>query len=331
MRRLDGLFALNPDLENVHAMFGAGEAIVFHAIATGYRERSHFDAQDALDRGSTDKGVGSGWLNRAIGLFPPEAFQGREYAAMGLGPNLPLSLRGPQRVGNWSPPVQAGVSQDTLERLVRLYSHDASLGPTLQRGIAASGMAEGMRPGSVSGMFERLAGTAGTFLARPDGPRIATIDFGNWDSHSDQNRRNVPGPGNANYAGRFPEMYLALDRGLAALKTELGTAWSSTTVLVVTEFGRTVHVNGTLGTDHGTAGAARLLGGAVRGGRVIADWPGLRERDLREGRDLEPTLDTRAVMKAILEGHLGLSAGAVEDQVFPDSRSIGPLDGLFRT
>jgi uncharacterized protein (DUF1501 family) len=330
MRKLDGLFALNPDLSNVHAMYNAGEAILFHAMATGYRERSHFDAQDALDRGTIDKGMASGWLNRAL-MHMSIATSQTGNAALGLGPNLPLSLRGPQRVANWSPPVQPDVSQDTIERLLRLYDRDTQLKEPFRKGVEASHMASTSQGGAAKSMFETLASAAAGFLAKDDGPRITTIDFGNWDSHSEQNRRNVPGPNNANYAGKFPEMYRALDRGLAALKTGLGAAWTHTAVLVVTEFGRTVHVNGTLGTDHGTAGAALLLGGAVRGGRIVADWPGLRPSDLRDGRDLAPTMDTRSVMKAILQQHLGIPASVVEDTVFPLSRQIQPTAGLFRT
>lgn len=332
MLDLDGFFALNPDLKNIHAMYRDGDALLIHATTTGYRERSHFDAQDALDRGSVNKGVESGWLNRALSVMPGEFSAGREQVAMGLGPNLPLSLRGPVQVGNWSPPVAPDVTEDTMERLARLFAQDALLGPALEKARSAASMAGGMGGGgSNTGLFQTLSAAAGSFLAQENGPRIATIDYGGWDSHSDQNRRNVPGPENAYYAGRFPEMYLALDAGLQALKEGLGEAWSKTAVLIVTEFGRTVHVNGTEGTDHGTAGAALLLGGAVAGGRVIADWRGLKTRDLYEERDLYPTTDTRSVMKGLLHDHLGLAEGVLEDRVFPDSRRANPLDGLTRS
>jgi len=331
MLDLDGFFALNPDLKHVHAMYGAGEALVLHCTTTGYRERSHFDAQDALDRGSVSKAVGSGWLNRALGVIPAEFADAREAVALGLGPTLPLSLRGPRKVTNWSPPSQYGISEGTLSRLDELYMLDPELGPTLAKARTASMMAgEGMGRTGNTGQFETLTGAAAQFLSKPDGPRIATIDYGNWDSHSGQNDRNVPGPENAYYAGRFPEMYLAFDRGMQALKTGLGDSWAQTTVLVVTEFGRTVHVNGTGGTDHGTAGAAFLLGGNVNGGRVIADWRGLAPKDLYEERDLYPTADTRSMMKSILYSQFGVGEGVLEDEIFPDSRSAAPLSGLFK-
>ena len=331
MLDLDGFFAFNPDLKRMHAMYRDEDALLIHATTTGYRERSHFDAQDALDRGSVDKGVDSGWLNRALSVMPGQFGVGREQLALGLGPNLPLSLRGPVPVGNWSPPVAPNLTEDTMERLARLFDQDALLGSALEKARSAASMAGAMGGGSNTGLFQTLSAAAGSFLAQKNGPRIATIDYGGWDSHSDQNRRNVPGPENAYYAGRFPEMYLALDAGLQALKEELGKAWSKTAVLIVTEFGRTVHVNGTDGTDHGTGGAALLLGGAVAGGRVIADWPGLKPRDLYEARDLYPTTDIRSIMKGLLHDHLGLDEGVLEGRVFPDSRRTKPLGGLVRT
>ena len=164
-----------------------------------------------------------------------------------------------------------------------------------------------------------LAKAAGSFLAKPDGPRVATIDFGGWDTHANQ-------PGEY---GVLARNFRQLDRAIATLKDSLGDAWGHTAVLMVTEFGRTVAVNGSRGTDHGTAGAAFLAGGAVRGGRVIADWPGLAERDLYQGRDLAPTLDLRAVFTSALVAQLGVSEAALESRVFPDSRAIRPLEGLF--
>lgn len=329
MSDLDGHFALNPELSAVHAMFKAGEALVLHTIMTGYRARSHFDAQDALDRGTLDKGVKSGWLNRSLEVLAHRLSGNRGETAVGLGATLPLSLRGPGKVSSWSPPVRAAISDDTLARLQRLYARDRKLGPTLEKAMSVSGMAGELKAKSNINQFELLADAAGQFLSTPDGPRIATIDYGNWDSHSNQNRRNIPGPENAYYAGKFPEMYKALDRGLEKLKTSLGPAWAQTTVLVVTEFGRTVHINGTLGTDHGNGGAALLLGGAVRGGRVIADWRGLKPGDLYEGRDLYPSLDMRSLLKGVLYDRFGFSEGQLEDRIFPGSRRAKPMTSLF--
>jgi uncharacterized protein (DUF1501 family) len=140
----------------------------------------------------------------------------------------------------------------------------------------------------------------------------------------------MPGQQSAGgYQGRFAELYIALDRGIAALKEGLGPEWANTAVMVITEFGRTVRINGNRGTDHGTGGAGFLLGGAVAGGRIIADWPGLGEGKLFEDRDLLPTTDLRALCKGVLREHLSIADGALET-IFPDSRAVKPLEGLIR-
>jgi uncharacterized protein (DUF1501 family) len=164
--------------------------------------------------------------------------------------------------------------------------------------------------------FPSLARAAGKLLASPNGPRIAAMEIGGWDTHAGQNSRV-----------RLPLQ--RLDEGMGALREALGPAWNTTAVLVMTEFGRTVRVNGTGGTDHGTATVAFVMGGAVKGGRVIADWPGLGSGKLFEDRDLMPTLDLRAVTKALVMEHLGVPAGAL-DGVFPGSGRVVPVSGLLR-
>ncbi|MCP5432476.1 MAG: DUF1501 domain-containing protein [Alphaproteobacteria bacterium] len=338
MLKLDGLFALNPDLKAMHGLFHSGELTVVHAACHGYRDRSHFDAQDAFDRGTIDKAVKTGWLNRTLVSLPTEWKTGRDNCAMGLGPTLPLSLRGDAQVGSWSPPSAPNASPDTLERLAALYKRDGKLGPVLEKGLSASAMGNAMGDMGMEGKgfgsavaFIEYAHAAATFLNSKDGPRLVTIDYGNWDSHSDQNGRSVPGPNNGNYAGRFPEFYLGLDRGIAALKGGLEPeVWAKTAIVMVTEFGRTVRINGTRGTDHGTGGAAFLLGGAVKGGRVLADWPGLKDGDLLDGRDLKPTTDLRALAKGVLREHLAV-ADATLEVVFPGSEAVKPLEGLIKT
>jgi uncharacterized protein (DUF1501 family) len=338
--KLDDTFGLHRELKTFQALYQAGEMAAFHAICHDYRDRSHFDAQDAWDRGSLDKGVKSGWLNRALTALPAEYRTGRE-TALGIGPTLPLSLRGEVNVGSWSPPNTPPPSPDTLERLAKLYAKDAKLGPVLAKGLTAESMGGSMMS---SGMdmkaggfgnaitFQQYAKAAATFLSAPDGPRIVTIDYGNWDSHSTQNQRTVRGPNNGNYGGAFAEMYLGLDKGIAALKAGMAPdVWKKTAVLLVTEFGRTVKINGTGGTDHGTGGAAFLLGGAVKGGRVVADWPGLKEADLLDGRDLKPTRDLRSLAKGVLREHLSVPDSALDGTIFPGSGAVKPLEGLIRT
>jgi uncharacterized protein (DUF1501 family) len=164
--------------------------------------------------------------------------------------------------------------------------------------------------------FATLARSAGEMLAAPDGPRIAALEIGGWDTHTGQ-------------ANRLTRPLKQLDAGLVALKTALGPAWAQTAVLVMTEFGRTARVNGTKGTDHGTGTVAFVVGGAVAGGRVRATWPGLGPDQLFENRDLAPTTDLRAVAKGMLAAHLGLDGGAL-GRVFPGSDGVGPMAGLIQ-
>ena len=334
---MDGFFGLNHDLGYLHSLYRQGHLLALHAVATPYRERSHFDAQDVMENGTGSKAERSGFLNRAVAELPGAFLKGREDVALGFGPVLQLALRGSESVGNWSPPSLPSADEDTLSRIADLYADDPVLRAALANAQSANAMASGM---SMTGMmdnggqgatagFLRMTEVAATFLRADDGPRVAAIDFGNWDSHANQNQRNLDS--NNNFAGRFPEMYKGLDNGVRTLREGLGEdVWNKTVVAIVTEFGRTVAINGTNGTDHGTAGAMFLAGGAVNGGRVIADWPGLKPRDLHEQRDLRPTTDVRAVFKGLLHDHLSIAEGALEDRVFPGSRTIAPIEDLVR-
>jgi uncharacterized protein (DUF1501 family) len=314
---LDGMFGLSPFLAEMHKLYAAKALAVLHAVASPYRERSHFDAQNLLENGTAKPfGREAGWLNVALA-------ESAGAGGLALGPNVPLVLRGPAAVSSWSPSVLPAPDPDLLERLAQLYRDDPLLAKPFAAGREAQGLMEGQGRGGMPGGGPQaavaLAKAAGTFLAKPDGPRVATIDFGGWDTH-------------ANQVGEFSPLtrnLRLLDRGVATLKGALGPAWQQTAVLIVTEFGRTVSINGSRGTDHGTGGVAFVVGGAVRGGRVIADWPGLSDRALHEGRDLRPTLDLRALFKAALAAQLGLGEAALETKVFPDSRGVKPLPGLF--
>lgn len=332
--KLDGLFALNPDLPQMHAMYKAGDLLVLHAACHGYRDRSHFDAQDAFDRGTIDKGVRDGWLNRTLAAMPPRATGDR---AMAIGATPPLSMRGDAVISSWVPAEGEGLDPDTLRRLAELYRPDQDLGPNFEKGFKAEAMGrtltEGERDQLTSAQargFIAQARAAAGFLKDPAGPRLITLDYGNWDSHATQNVRFMPGQTSAGgFQGRFAEYYIGLDRGLAALRDGLGQEWANTVVMVVTEFGRTVRINGNRGTDHGTGGAAFLAGGAVKGGRIIADWPGLAPAQLFQDRDLRTTLDLRALCKGVLREHLAIGDGAI-DGIFPQSREIRPLEGLLK-
>ena len=340
---LDGPFALHPALTFMHQSYAAKELAVLHAVATPYRERSHFDAQNVLESGDPrPHGSSSGWMNRALTAMP--ARPTRE-AGVALGANVPLAMRGPAEVASWSPTKIAALDEGTLARIADLYARD----PLLSRRLAdalesdaiakeAQAAAQAEAEGDVAMMnslvdrdakekrnynarYAETARAAARFLKRDDGPRVAMFDTTGWDTHANE--------GGAQ--GQLALRLRGLDAAMAALKESLGPVWRNTVVLVATEFGRTAGINGTRGTDHGTGAAAFLLGGAVAGGRVLADWPGLSRANLLDGRDLKPTRDLRTVMKGLLRDHLRVPEGALDNAVFPGSSNAPPMDYLIRT
>jgi uncharacterized protein (DUF1501 family) len=308
---LGGFYGLHPSLVNVHAMYAGGEALIVHAVAGHYRSRSHFEAQDYLESGA-DQRLSSGWLNRAVAAMPGADW--REMA-LSLGLSAPLVLRGPARVEQWAPEsFGASPGEDFYARLLRVSAHDPVIGPALAEGMRL----RGVLPGGFGKERQEvtLAKAAGELLAQAGGPRVAVLEMGGWDTHAGQ-------------VGRLKGQLTLLDDSLGALRVALGDAWRETAVLVVTEFGRTARINGTKGTDHGTGGVAFLVGGAVAGGRVRADWPGLGAGRLFEDRDLMPTADVRAVAKGVLAGHLGLGAAGLA-AAFPGSGDTTAMAGLVR-
>ena len=317
--KLDGMFGLHPSMKSAHALFQENQLLPVHAVASPYRERSHFDGQDVLENGVVRAGdKRDGWLNRALAPLGGEL--GHE-AAIALSQNTPLLLRGDNSVTSWAPSKLPDADDDTLRRIASLYSNDAFFSTRLEQALASQEIAGGMT--EVNARMQRndrqqtraTARAAARFLRAADGPRIAVVEAGGWDTHANQ------GAGSGSLANKFS----ALDEGLLELRNELGAVWDKTVVMVVTEFGRTVKVNGTRGTDHGTATAALLLGGAVNGGKVMADWPGLSASNLYEGRDLYPTTDVRSLFKGVLTEHLSLPETFVEREVFPDSAAARPI------
>jgi uncharacterized protein (DUF1501 family) len=335
--RLDSLLGLHPALAFMHERYLAKELLVFHAVATPYRERSHFDAQDVLEHGLTrPHEADSGWLNRGLSALPGVA-AGSELG-VALGNNVPLLMRGPAAVASWAPSRLPQVDDATLDRIMDLYATDPVLGARLGAALANDqidaqandamadepAMSRAAEPPRARAgdarQLEETVRTAAAFLRRPDGPRVAALETRGWDTHANQ------GDGNGQLALRLR----GLDGALRSLHTALGETWRQTAILVVTEFGRTAASNGTGGTDHGTGSATFLLGGAVGGGRVVADWPGLAASKLYQGRDLAPTLDLRAVFKAVLLEHLGVPLRALNQTVFPGAEKVTPLRDLFR-
>src|SRR5947209_97599 len=333
---LDSFFALNPAMPNLHRMYQSGEASIVHATATPYRERSHFDGQDVLESGLPKPGrADSGWLNRALSGLDAESRVRRDGRAFAVGPVTPLVVRGPTPVMSWTPTRIQPASEDTMARLIELYHHtDLELARALEGRrdlaiLARSGdgtvMAptEGRQipqgfPAQVRAFFADAAGTAAKFLARDDGPRIGALAFNGWDTHVDEGADS----------GRLATLLGALDGALAAVEKNMGDVWPETVVTVVTEFGRTARINGTNGTDHGTGTVALLAGGALKGGRVGADWPGLKAANLYEGRDLAATTDLRAVLKGLLKDHLRVTDQALAGSVFPGSADVRAMAGL---
>ena len=323
--KLDGLFGLHPSFSGVHGLFAQQEALFFHAVASPYRDRSHFDGQDVLENGATTAGARrDGWLNRAI-----EPLGGRlgQEAAIALAQNTPLILRGDNSVTSWAPSQLPETDDATLARLANLYAEDEFFSTRLAQALESQEIAGDMggmegrrRRGNDTAQLKASLNQAGKFLRADGGPRIAVVESGGWDTHANQ----------GSTSGSLANKFSGLDEGLVALRDELGSLWSDSVVIVVTEFGRTAAVNGTRGTDHGTASAAMLLGGPVAGGRVVADWPGLATQNLYQGRDLKPTTDLRSIFKAVLLEHIGVPETWVEDSVFPASSDESPTENLLR-
>lgn len=322
---LDPFFALHPAMPEFARMYREKKAVVAHAVATPYRERSHFDGQDVLESGFAGPGrVQSGWLNRAIEALPRGP---RVASGLAIGPTTPLVLRGAAPTVAWAPANLPNAADDTAMRLLDLYNHrDPALAKALTQGlsldkIAMQGTGEMKGQGGKGGVnaMRNVARGAAKLMSSDDGPRIAAIAFDGWDTHAQEG-----GP-----IGRLAQLLGGLDGALADFESGLGDKWRDTAIVVATEFGRTARINGTAGTDHGTGTIALLAGGAIRGGRVIADWPGLKAAALYENRDLAPTTDLRAILKGVLKDHLGLGERVLAETVFPDSAAVKPAKDLI--
>jgi uncharacterized protein (DUF1501 family) len=320
---LDNFFGLHPAMPELSRMYREKRAAIVHAVATSYRERSHFDGQDVLESGFAGPGrVQSGWLNRALESLPRGE---RVMSGLAVGPTTPLILRGQAPTVAWAPVALPQAADDTAMRLMDLYSQrDPALGKALAAGLQLDKVAQGddmkPKPGTNGAAAMRLvARGAAKLMAADDGPRIAALAFDGWDTHANE--------GGA--TGRLAQLLGGLDGALAEFESGLGERWRDTVVVVATEFGRTARINGTEGTDHGTGTIALLVGGAVKGGRIISDWPGLKPANLYQGRDLAPTTDLRVVFKGVLHDHLGIGESALAQTVFPDSAAAKPMKGLL--
>jgi uncharacterized protein (DUF1501 family) len=309
--RLDAIFALHPAMPRFAAMYADRQALVVHAVASPYRERSHFDAQNVLETGGTAAyALKDGWLNRLVAALPA----GRD-PAIAIAATVPMALRGKAPVTSYAPSALPEANDDLLQRIGGLYAHDPLLHPLWAEAMDARMLAQGDGD-TAKANPAALGKLAAEFLSKPAGPRIAVIELLGWDTHAQQ-------------AGRLANQLKQLDAVFGALKDGMGAEWSRTTVLAATEFGRTAAVNGTGGTDHGTGGAAFMAGGAVAGGRVVADWPGLSGSALYENRDLRPTTDLRSVMLGAAAGSFGIDPARLSAALFAGA-GVRPVEGLVR-
>ncbi|MEQ1513642.1 MAG: DUF1501 domain-containing protein [Lysobacteraceae bacterium] len=311
---LDGSFGLHPKMTFAHQLFADKQLLPLVAVAPPYQRRSHFDAQDCLENGTAAPGgARDGWIGRCIQSMV--ASEGVAIAQV-----MPLAMRGSERAGIWSPPLPRDLPDTLMQQLEPLYAADARLAPMFADAMAAAATGMGDTQGKNGRGAFRLPDAMAAAAKRmrgPDAARIAFVEDSGWDTHRGQQLA-------------LDRKFAELDAGLRAIREGLGDEWSRTTVAVVTEFGRTVASNGSAGTDHGVGGVSLLAGGAVRGGRVGGDWPGLSTGALLEGRDLRPTTDMRALFKGVLVNHLAVPETALETRIFPDSRAVRPLEGLLR-
>ncbi len=311
--RLDAMFALHPQMPQLLSRYQSGEALFAHAVASPYRDRSHFDGQNVLETGgNVAYALREGWMNRLLGLLP--AAQAK---AIAISATVPVVLRGSHEVGSYAPSALPDASDDLLGRVTNLYAGDPALHATWAQAMQTRTMAGDLSAGGGANAAATGA-LAARLLTGADGARLAVIESGGWDTH-------------ANQRGRLGFQLRGLDAMVAALKAGLGDAWRETLVIVATEFGRTAAPNGTGGTDHGTGSMAMLLGGAVVGGRVLGDWPGLTASSLYEGRDLKPTTDLDALIAAAVAEHYRLDRSRATRALFPNIATAPRLEGFVRT
>tara|TARA_B100000315_G_scaffold258307_2_gene309964 strand:- start:1590 stop:2783 length:1194 start_codon:yes stop_codon:yes gene_type:complete len=316
---LNGYFGLDPRLTALAPLYKKGELAILHAATTNYRGRSHFDGQNVLENGTPKPyGVDSGWLNRSLALMNA----GEQRIGLSVGHAVPLMMRGKTDVQTWAPSALPKAEGDFLDRLMRVYESDPVFEHALKQAMKSAALSAGVTDGmgkvnARSTSLKIMAEAAGKLLTKSNGPRVAVIESGGWDTHAGQHLL---------LTNKLKE----LNEGLEALQQHLGEAWRETVIVVVSEFGRTVAANGTRGTDHGTGGLAFILGGSVKGGQIIGKWPGLDEKHQFQGRDLAPVNDYRSLFKTVLHEHLGLDEGKIEDAIFPDSRTAQMFSGLIR-
>ncbi|PKG81876.1 hypothetical protein CXF85_16845 [Colwellia sp. 75C3] len=303
---LDNGFALHPSLSNLHQWYKKGELLPITAVSSGYAKRSHFDGQDYLESGLANIDHDTGWLGRAVNM--------KDKQALAIANSTPISLRSSE-ASTWYPSQLKEADEDVYQALMKMYQNDELLINRLEDGLAVKEMADTMvgdRTLNIKkkGQFIELSKSCANLMMGNNGVDCAMLELGGWDTHNNQ-------------ATRLSRQLKALDQGLKALKDGLKDQWKDTVVVVATEFGRTVKENGTGGTDHGTASAMFIAGGSVNGGKVLGDWPGLKNNQLFEQRDLMPTSNTFSWLATVLSQQWSLSDNQLK-AVFPqvDKRTV---------
>jgi len=294
-------FALHPSLVNLHQWYEAKQLMPIVAVSSGYDRRSHFDGQDFLESGLGEIDHDSGWLARAIDV--------KNKRALAVARSTPISLRSSEQVNTWYPSNLKSADDDIYQALTKLYQHDELLKTNLENGLEIRGLVgDGkVKKKKRQGQFVALSKACAQLMTSEKNVDCAMLELGGWDTHNNQ-------------ANRLTQKLSELDKGLAELKVGLGEEWDNTVVIIGTEFGRTAKENGTGGTDHGTGSALFLAGGAVDGGQIKGEWPGLSKSALFEQRDLMPTTNSFSWIANMLTQHWGFSEQELL-QVFPQVKA----------
>jgi uncharacterized protein (DUF1501 family) len=329
---LDGYFGLHPALAALQPWWQQHKLAFVHAAGSPDPTRSHFDAQDYMESGTPGrKGTQDGWMNRLLTALPGPAVPTR---AISVGPVMPRILAGRAAATNIASGA-AATRASLLDRpqvgsaFDRLYQGDGKLSNVYQQAQAARKevmssmdaemqMANGGAP--LPNGFPNDAARLATLMRNDPNVQMAFVALGGWDTHANQ--------GSA--SGQLANHLAPLGQGLATLAQRLGPMFDDTTIVVMSEFGRTVRENGNRGTDHGHGNAMWVLGGPVAGGKVYGDWQGLGDAQLHEGRDLPVTTDFRVVLAQLAERHLRLPDRQLQ-QLFPGMPAQMPDLKLIRT
>ena len=291
-------FTLNPALKNLHTWYQQKQLLPIIAVGSGYPSRSHFDGQDYLESGTGTQNTKTGWLARALNQAKTDA--------IAIDYSTPVSLRGSQAVNTWYPAKLTPADDDIYQSLKTMYQGDSALLDNLTHGLAIKSKTEGLDSKKGRATFASLTRGCAQLLKKSPDMDCAMLEIGGWDTHNAQQPR-------------LARQLTELDQGLAALKTSLGPMWKNTVIALATEFGRTVRENGTAGTDHGTGSVMFMAGGAVKGGQILGNWPGLKPEQLFENRDLMPTSNTFSWLATALSQHWQLNPNLI-GQVFPQQK-----------